>query len=258
MGDQVGIIVLAELDPAGGAGGDHREDAAVLHALDELGTLFHNGEVSAEVGVEDLIKAQHMQRGGHLAGDERADRHAEAFAESGADRRRGVNDNVLGRIGQSREDLGGVVLFYQSAGGADNGALTAADAGNVAQLLVKGAADLSIKAAVVGADNADVLFFTSGHAAAAKDTLVVIADEVQGRVILIIVGLFAFELNLVYAVLKTQLLQLAVVGTRAGQTLFIVVGEQELKGCLAVFADLGGVGKDLGALTVNGIDAGGD
>ena len=80
MGEKVGIVVLAELDPAGGAGGDHRQCAAFLDSLDELGALFHNGEVSAEVGVKYFVKAQHLERGDHLAGDVGADRHTEALA----------------------------------------------------------------------------------------------------------------------------------------------------------------------------------
>ena len=68
------IVMLAELDPAGGAGGDHGQHAAVSHTVDQLVRFFHNGQVSAEVSVKDLRKAQTAQRSSHLSGDTGADR----------------------------------------------------------------------------------------------------------------------------------------------------------------------------------------
>ena len=79
--------------------------------------------------------------------------------------------NVLGRIGDSLEDLGGVVLLYQSACGADYGTLTAAHAAYVAEILVEGAADSCVKASVYSADNAYILLFTCGYAATAEYAL---------------------------------------------------------------------------------------
>ena len=58
MREQIRIIILGKLDPAGGAGGDHGQHAAVFHPLDQLVGLFDNGHVGAEVGVEHLVKAQ--------------------------------------------------------------------------------------------------------------------------------------------------------------------------------------------------------
>ena len=124
-----------------------------------------------------------------------------------------MDNNVLGRISQSLEYLSGVVLLDQSAGRTYDGTLTAADAGDFCQIFVERAADLGIETAVVRADNADILLFTSGYAAAAKDTLVVVANEVQSGDVLVIVGLSADEFGLIYAVLEAQCLQLAVVGT---------------------------------------------
>ena len=149
-----------------------------------------------------------------------------------------MDDNVLGRISQRLEYLGGVVLLDQSACRADNGTLTAAHAGNFAQILIERAADRGIKAAVVRADDADELLFTSGYAAAAKDTLVVVADKVQGGVVFFIMGLGAGVFVFIYAVFQTQLLQLAVVAAGAGQTLFVVVTEQQLEGGLAILTNL--------------------
>ena len=44
----------------------------------------------------------------------------------------------------------------------------------------------------------------------------------------------------------------------AGQTLFVMVREQQLEGDLAIFTDLGCVSKNLGALTVDGVYTGSD
>ena len=131
--------------------------------------------------------------------------------------------NVLGRIGKSLEDLGGVVLLYQSACGADYGTLTAAHAAYVGEILVEGAADSCVKASVVSADDAYLLLSAGCYAAAAEDTLGVVAQEVQCGDILVIVGLSAHELLLVYSVLEAESLQLAVVGAGAGEALFVVI-----------------------------------
>ena len=110
-----------------------------------------------------------------------------------------MNDNVLGGIVESREYLVGIVALNQSACRADNGALTAADARDVVELLIERAADDGVEAAVVRADNGDILLLTGSYAAAAEDALVVVSDEVQRGVILLVLGRLTAELGLVYA-----------------------------------------------------------
>jgi hypothetical protein len=122
-----------------------------------------------------------------------------------------VDYNVLCRVGDSLEYLGGVVLLDKSAGGADYGTLTAAYTAYVCEILVEGAADGCIEASVVSADNAYILLLTSGNAAAAEDTFIVVAHEVKCRDVLVIVGLFTGKLLLVYTVLEAQGLQLAII-----------------------------------------------
>ena len=70
------------------------------HTVDQLVRFFHNGQVSAEVSVKDLVKAQTAQRSSHLSGDTGADRQAEFFAQRSAHGGSGLHHNVLGTVSQ--------------------------------------------------------------------------------------------------------------------------------------------------------------
>lgn len=223
MGDKVGIIMLAELDPSGRAGSDHRESSAFLNAVDELCAFLHDSKVGAEVGVKYLVEAEHMEGCSHFAGDVCADRHTETFAEGSSDRRSCMYYNVLCRICKSLEYLSGIVALNECACRTNYGTLTAAYAGNVAEVFIERAADRCVKASVVSADNGYILVLTCSYAAAAEDTLVVVSYEVESRIVYLILSLLAGEFFLVNAVLETELLKLAVIVSRAGETFFIVV-----------------------------------
>ena len=125
-------------------------------------------------------------------------------------------------------------------------------------ILLERTADDGVKAAVVRADNGNILLLTSRYAATAKDTLVVVANKMQGGVILLVMRGFALERNLVHAVFQAELLELAGIASGAGQALLVVVGEKKFEVGLSVFLDLGRIGKDLGAFSVDGIYAGSD
>ena len=118
---------------------------------------------------------------------------------------------MLCGVCDSLEHLCGVVTLNKSACGTNYGTLSAAYAGNIAEILIERAADLCVEAAVVRADNAYILLLTSSYAAAAKDTLVVVTNEVKCGLILVVVSLFTLKLSLVYAVFKAELLELTVV-----------------------------------------------
>ena len=45
FGKQVRVVVLYELDPAGAAGGELRQHAALRDPLDKLESLLHDGEI---------------------------------------------------------------------------------------------------------------------------------------------------------------------------------------------------------------------
>ena len=90
----------------------------------------------------------------------------------------------------------------------------------VAQVHLKGGADVGVEAAVVGADDADVLHaLADGHAAAAEDALAVVADQMQAELVHLGLGHLApskrCSSSTPYS--SAQLLQLAVAAAHAGQ-----------------------------------------
>ena len=93
--EKFGIKFLAILDPAGRAGGDHRQLAAVFEAVQKLRALLENGEIGAEIGIEHLVEPKPSKSGNELAGNACTDGHAEFLAERGADSGCGLNNNVL-------------------------------------------------------------------------------------------------------------------------------------------------------------------
>ena len=98
VGNEILMEMLAILDPARAAGGDHGQHAALLDPLDELRAFLHNGQVSAEVHVEYPVRAQPAQGGGQLAGGAGADGHAKFFANGHPHGRRRLKYHKLGRI----------------------------------------------------------------------------------------------------------------------------------------------------------------
>ena len=135
-------------------------------------------------------------------------------------------------------------MLFRSANGTSNDTLTAVYARGLGERHLKCGSNVCIKSTVVSADNADTLnYLTSCYATAAKDTLVVIADD-GGSVVDLILVLNATEACLVNAVLVAKLLKLAGGATGAGQALLIVVGKKQLKIHLSGVDDLGRIGKN--------------
>ena len=255
---EVREVVLAELDPARRAGGDDRQLAAVLHAVNELVRFFHDGHIGTEIGIVDLIEAKAAQSCDHLAFYVRADRHAKLFAERCAHSRSRLHDDDLFGIVDGIDDVLRVVLLGQSAGRAGDDALAAGNAGHFAERHLKCAADLGIETAVVCADDGDVLLLAGCHAAAAQDALCVISFKVQRAVILLAGGNRAFiAVFAVDAHIVAELLQLAGAASLTGETFAVMHGEQELQCHFSGFLNLRRIGEDLHALVYR-VHAGGN
>ena len=235
-----------------------RELAAVLHSVEEFGCLFHDGEVGGEVHVVDAVEAEALDSGDHLAFNVGAGLVAEAFAEGSSDRRSGADSDVLCRVGDGVENLLRVVLLVEGADRAGDDTLTTADTAGLSELLLEEGSDVSVEAAVVRADDSDSLHILAGcDAAAAEYALVVVADEERGAFVLFIVDARAFEVAFFAAVLVRELLELTVGAADAGETLPLVVRENELEVGLACGENLRGVGLYFHAL-VHRVDTGRD
>jgi len=257
VGNEIGIVMLNKVDPTGRTGGDHGQNAAVLNTIDKLVAFLHDGQVSTEIGVEDSVKAQLAQSSDHLAGNKGAGLIAKALAQSGAHSGSCGNDNVLGGIVESVDDLGGLVLLLQSAGGAGNDALAAGNTCNVVELCIKGAADVGVETTIVCTDNRNKLILTGTYAAAAENALGVVTDEVRSTAIENGFSLGALKSSLILNIIfLTESLELAGLAAIAGQALSVVVGKDQFQSHSTAVDDLLGVSQDLTANVSDGIDAG--
>ena len=193
---QIREIVLAELNPPWRARGNHRQYAAILYAIQEFGRLFHDGEVSAEVGIKYLVKAEAAQGGNHLAFYIRTNRHSKAFAQSRTNGGSGLYHNILFRVIDRRKNFIALIALGKSTCRATHNALAAGNAGHFVQGTFKHAADVRIKAAAVRADDSHMLVGTSGNTPAAEDTFSIVADQILGGLIFERFGFCAVEVLL--------------------------------------------------------------
>lgn len=172
MGQAVAVVLLDVADPARAARGHHRQHPAMLQAVEEFRAFLHDREVGAEVRVEDLVKAEEVQRRDHLACHDGAWLHAEGIAEGDAYRRRDLHDDVLLRILQRVEHFFRIVFLDERARRADEAALTAEDAVRRLHRLVVGRRDDDVAAAPRIRQRRDALHILAGaDAAAAADAL---------------------------------------------------------------------------------------
>ena len=79
--------------------------------------FLHDGQVRAEVGVENRVKAQPAQRRDRPARFRRARLETETFADGSADRRRDLREDVLAGVGQCCPDFIGRVFPRKAAVG---------------------------------------------------------------------------------------------------------------------------------------------
>ena len=257
MAQLIRIMGFDVLDPAGGAGGHHGQDHFLAgeglgDALQELGAFFHDGQVGGPVGVEHGVEAQTAQGRGQTAGLRGAGGNAEAFADAHADGGSGLHDHVLVGVVDGGPDAFLMVGLFQSANGADHGALTAESAVGIADRDILGGADQGLEAAVLSVQDADFLdLVADADAAAAEDALGHVAGEGFADVDVAEV-LLAFVAAFGDAQLQAQSLQFAGLVAFAGQAVAVMVGDQQLVQDLAGFAYALGIGEDLH--TVAGFD----
>ena len=139
--------------------------------------LLDDGEVGGEVHIVHTVKAETADSGDHLALNVSAGLVAEALADSSADGGSRADHDMLVRVCKSLKHARGVVLLIERADRARNDALTAGDAGGLCESLIERRCYKRIKAAVDCGNRADTLIVARADAAAAEDTLIIIADE---------------------------------------------------------------------------------
>ena len=59
VGDELRVDLLDEVDPTRAAGSEHGKNSSVLvrESIKELGSLFHDGDIGTDVGIEDVVEA---------------------------------------------------------------------------------------------------------------------------------------------------------------------------------------------------------
>ena len=217
--------------------------------MQEFSSFLHDGQVSRRIHVEDLIEAQTTKGGYHLAFYVGAHRHTEAFAQLCTNRRCSTYDHMLGWICDGSPYLTGIIPFGQCAGRADCDTLSAVDTGGFCQRHIEGTADVGIKSTVIRSDDAHKLVLSADcDAAAAENTLGIVTDQMNCGCIHIRLQIKFTILIFVHTVFAAEGLQLTVCGTRTGQTVLSVVGEQQLQGGLVGTLHSRGVSENFHSL----------
>ena len=219
--------------------GDHGTEP-----LQELGPLLHDGEVSAPVGVEHVVKAHAVEGSGQLAGLTGAGGQAEALANAHADRRSGLHHHMLVGVVDGLNDPILVGRLPQGAHRADNDALAAEGAGRVAHGQAEGGGDHRLEPTVFRREDRGGLdILTHADTAAAEDALVGVPGDGLADVDGLQVPL-PFVGRVLHPQFPAQGLELAVLVPSAGEALLVVVGQEQLVHGLPGFLHSGVVGLD--------------
>ena len=174
------MTVLDVLDPAGAAGGEHRQLRAGLDLLEEFCRLLHDREVGGEVGVIHHVRTEAAQRGDELAGAGLVCGQTEALGHADTHTGRVLHDDLAGLILQHRPELFGLVADRDRTGRAHGGTLAAADTVGILEGLAEVGGDVRLLAAAAEIDRADVLDLGAGaHAQTAEDALARIAHDAR-------------------------------------------------------------------------------
>ena len=229
--DHVAVELLHEVDPAGAASGDQRQHPlAVQQARFELGGLFDDGQIGAEVGVEDRLEAHAAKRRIDLAGQVCAHREAKGLAHGHAHRGRNLRDAVRGRVFQLLPHLHRLVVLHDGPGGAVRGALAATHARRVGQRNVPGCGDARLEPAIQEAERPHILVLLAHlDAPAACDALARVQHNAARRVVDCVFGNDAVQARPRQTKIGGQGLQLAVLVAQAGQALVGVPRQNQLQ-----------------------------
>ena len=245
VAEKLGALILHILDPRRAAGGEHRERAAVFEPVHKLLRLDDRGEVGGERGIKHLGRAHEPERRDHFAHGIFARMQPERFADGDAHRRSDLEHNALILVVQRAPYTADVVIHGDCGGGAHGGALTAADAVGLGELLVKCRHYAQVGAAVREVDDVHALdLLARAHAVAAEDALVRVAhDRGAGGVEREMLARI-LKPDAAHAEAQRQPPQLTCAGLFANGAVAVMRGEQKLDDHPAVFEQPGGVRLD--------------
>ena len=83
--------MLDEVDPSGAAAGENRQILSGFDTFNDLVALFHDGEVSGEVGIKDFVKSQSAESGNQFSGHGSAGFKTEFLTDSNTDARESID-----------------------------------------------------------------------------------------------------------------------------------------------------------------------
>ena len=227
------------------------------NAVQQLGTLFHNGEVSREIGIEDIARTHGMQEGAEALDRCLLTGKTQLLSPGGAHGRSDLEHDDFVRVCHGVKDALGVVALTKSAHGTMGDALAARSAIDLGDGLAAAHVHRSMRGAIGKIPDPKPLnLLTHLDAAKAADALLVIANKRERA----IPGVM-FNMLLVRKPIDAQVvgysLKSAVARTHAARTRGIVLGEQKLDIGHTRSTDFGGVRMDDHAIE-NNVVAGGN
>ena len=200
--------MLAELDPARTAGGEHRKRSAVFNAVKKLVSLLHNRKIRRNVHIENSVCAESSDSTGDFLFHVRSDRKIKFFAQGCSYGRRREEHNLFRRIGNCLPYIGDTALFIKRTDRAGNNALTAADTGGILKLNIKCTAYRLVVTALSRTDNGYRLMVTRSNTAHTVNTFIVVSYKVRGGKVNFLQFFGIGESVLVYTIVLAKLLKL--------------------------------------------------
>ncbi len=243
VGQKFGMLFLAELNPAGAAGGYKGKVLVFLHAREKFFGLFDYCKIGTESRIINLVKAHTAESRNDLAEYVLAVLYVKLLAYCNANCGSDLNGSLDLGVVDGTPNLAYVIFNNDSTCGANGSALTAAYAGGFCKGHTECCTDSHIGSAVSEINSANVLdLVTNSYAVTAKDALACVAGNANGGRILALGGFCAVgEANAFNVKAHSKILKLALVVVFANRTVAAVVCKKQLKDVLAVAAKLFGV-----------------
>ena len=185
MGNHITVVLLHVVGPCRTAAGDLRDGTVTGgKSLNELTTLFHDGEVCREVRIEDFIDSESSESRIDLTGGDRTSREVECFTEGDTHCRGDLHNHMLMGIIDRTDQILSLILLVDGTDRTVSGTLAAFDTGAVVErqrccrgheCLVSTTDELKGKYSL--------LLLTDLYTSSALDTLGGVKDERGGRCI---------------------------------------------------------------------------